>query len=187
VPQTKRPSGHVTPGVVTSAPQLTLQFAVAAHVATQSASHLRSQLVSFSQRIVAPRPRLNLHTASSWHTAVEPAPAFRSQFDCWVHVITLLSPPLPLHALVSVHSSVSGPALLPSHLAALAQSSEHAVEPQSVLQSAPATHSQANPLQLQPLPAHVALSVSLSSLPQPAPAKIASATSHFLVDIFASL
>src|SRR5690349_19340418 len=82
-----------------------------------------------------------------------------------------------------MHWSVSAPSLLPLHLASVVQSSEHDVEPHSVLQSAPATHSQSNPVHAHPAPVHVALPVSPPSLPHPAAVNTASATSQALAVI----
>src|SRR5688572_1027554 len=84
-------------------------------------------------------------------------------------VITLPSPPAPLHCDVSLHVSVSGPSVLPSHFAAVVQSSEQASSPHSVLQSVPAAHVHAESVHEQPVPVQTGSAVS--SPPQPMPPK----------------
>jgi hypothetical protein len=167
VPQTNRPSEHVIPDVPPSpTAHVSEQVAVAAHVMTQLLSHLMSQRAWSSHATVLVEPRLILHTDMSLHVAIEPAPALRSQLEVMPHVIRLPSPPFPLHSDVSSQLSVSGPFVLPLHLAAAVQSSEQALSPHSAWQSAPAKQIHAESVHAQPVPVHVAGMVS----PPPHPA-----------------
>jgi hypothetical protein len=175
MPQTFRPSGHVTAATPASlAPQVTEQVAVWAQVTMQSWSHLMSHRDCSVQLTVLAEPRLILHADVALQVAVELAPALRSQFELAAHASVLSAPLFPLHSEVSWHSSVSAPFVLPLHLASVVQSSEQASSPHSVLQSWPAMQVHAESAHEHPTPVQVGAALSP---PQPrAPRKTDIAT-----------
>ena len=105
--------------------------------------------------IVLAAPTCSLQIALVLHVAVAISPSLKSQLELAVHVTWLSAPPAPLHMDVSLHVTVSASSELPSHFAPVVQLSEQGPSPQSVLQSVPAAHVQAESVHVHPTPVHV--------------------------------
>lgn len=143
-------------------PHVTAHSALPVQVARQSPSHFTLQLDESLQAIVLAAPTCSLQVALVLHAAVAIAPSLKSQFELAVHVTSLASPPTPLHEELSLHVTVNASSEVPSHFALVVQLNEHGPSPQSVLQSAPATHVHAESVHSHPVPLHVG---SLASPP----------------------
>lgn len=107
---------------------------------------------AISLHVTVPLSSCSLHVALPLQAAVEFAPTLKSQFDIPSQTASLSAPALPLHIEVSWHASDSAPSPLLSHFVPIVQFNEQSAAPQSVLQSAPATHSHAESVQLHPVP-----------------------------------
>jgi hypothetical protein len=140
---------------VAAAPHVTAHSELPVHVVLQSPSHLTLQVVESAHVIVLPAPTCSLQVALVLHAAVAMSPSLKSQLELAVHVTWLSAPPTPLHIELSLHVTVNASSEVPSHFAELVQLNEQAPSPQSVLQSVPAAHTQAESVHVHPTPVHV--------------------------------
>jgi hypothetical protein len=152
-PHAKTPELHVVAGLAAS-PHVTTHSLLPVHVVLQSPSHFTMHAAESAHATVLSSPTCSLQLALVLHVTIEPAPSFMSQLELAVHVTWLSSPPNPLHSDESLHVSVSSSVDVPSHFVDIVQLSEHGPPPQSLLQSAPATHMQAVSAHVHPVPLH---------------------------------
>jgi hypothetical protein len=150
-PHANTPEPHVVAGLA-ARPHVTTHSLLPVHVALQSPSHFTLHAAESAHAIVLLSPTCSLQFELVLHVTIDLAPSFTSHVELAVHVTWLASPPVPLHSDESLQVSSSSSVDVPWHLLDCVQSSEHAESPQSVLQSAPATHSHAVSAHEHPVP-----------------------------------